>query len=123
MTPEEIKNIRKSLALTQGEFADALNVTHETVGYWEIGARIPNSTSVNKIKMLIENNSESIINIEEMEKLRVILNLSQEKFSKLAGVKQQSYSDWVLGNSQPSPKSVRKLVALRNKLVQEQNEK
>jgi len=118
MTAEEIKQIRKSLALTQAEFARELKVTPVTVGCWEIGLKTPNSTSVKKIKMLEEEREKNIIDLEDIEKLRIRKNLSQEQFAKLVGIKQQTYGAWLRGIAKPSPKSVRKLVEVKNKLTE-----
>lgn len=118
MTAQEIKETRKSLALTQEEFAKALNVSIVTVGYWEIGERTPNSTSVKKIKILEEQNFKNTITLEEIENLRIQANLSQEQLAKLMKIKQQTYSTWLTGKSNPSPKSVRKLIEIKEKLIQ-----
>lgn len=39
MTPEQVKNIRSRLGLTQVEFARKLRVTTMTVRHWEAGRR------------------------------------------------------------------------------------
>ena len=54
MKPDEIKTIRKSLLLTQEEFAQKLGVTRPTVSYWEKGLRYHSSPAVKAILMLKE---------------------------------------------------------------------
>ena len=52
MKPEEIKKIRISLGMTQGEVASMLGVSPLTVSQWETGYRQPSSLAVNAIKMI-----------------------------------------------------------------------
>lgn len=119
MTAEEIKNIRKSLALTQEEFAKALNVTTVTVGYWETGKLNPNCTSKRKIELLLENSDKPKVSIDEIENIRVSMNLSQNDFAKLLKIKPRTYNTWTTKRATPSPKGFRKLYEF--KIMQENN--
>ena len=119
MTAEEIKSIRKSLALTQEEFAKALDVTTVTVGYWETGKLNPNCTSRRKINLLLENSEKPKVSIDEIENIRVSMNLSQIEFSKLLKVKPRTYNTWTTKRAVPSPKGFRKLYEF--KIMYEKN--
>lgn len=50
MNSISIKQLRVSMALTQGQFAQLIGVTQRAVAYWESGTRVPNSTSVKLIE-------------------------------------------------------------------------
>lgn len=53
MTPEEIKNIRRSLLLTQSEFASLLNIYQAAISDWEKGKRAPQQVNQEKIRRLM----------------------------------------------------------------------
>ena len=44
-TPEEIRNIRNSLNMSQGFFADVIGVSKKTVESWEYGRGKPNGAA------------------------------------------------------------------------------
>lgn len=52
MSATEIKSIRKSLGLTQVEFAARLGVNQAAVCHWEKGIRRPSGPAAMLIKML-----------------------------------------------------------------------
>ena len=43
-----LKNLRKSRGITQSELAETLEVTQQTVGFWENGSSIPSVETVIK---------------------------------------------------------------------------
>ncbi len=43
-----LKNLRKSRGITQSELAETLEVTQQTVGFWENGSSIPSIETVIK---------------------------------------------------------------------------
>jgi DNA-binding XRE family transcriptional regulator len=49
MTPEEIKKIRGSLGLTQGDFAEAVGVNRQTINSWEKGYKSPQARWIQKM--------------------------------------------------------------------------
>ena len=53
MHGNEVKMIRKSLGLTQENFAHRLGVSHCTVSRWETGKSIPSRLAENQIQRLI----------------------------------------------------------------------
>ena len=52
MTPEEVKEIRRSLGVTQEKFAQLLGTTVATVNRWENGRNTPSRLSIKEIKQL-----------------------------------------------------------------------
>lgn len=52
MKPEEIKNIRKKLNLSQRKFADTLGTTVVSVNRWERGKTIISPSYLRQIKIL-----------------------------------------------------------------------
>ena len=52
MTPDEIRALRKSLGMTQPEFAEKLGVTVITVSSWERGIRNPSGSAVMLMQQL-----------------------------------------------------------------------
>ena len=57
--PEEIKDVRKELGLTQLQFAKLLGASHSAVSKWEEGAREPLAGNYRRIKELSVAMSES----------------------------------------------------------------
>lgn len=51
---KELRERRKALGLTQGELAEALNVTLLTVSRWERGDRKPHALMIEGIKVTLE---------------------------------------------------------------------
>ncbi len=54
--PDDIRQLRKSLGLTQAAFAALLGVTNVTVSRWESGAFVPDKRAVTGIKALADQN-------------------------------------------------------------------
>lgn len=54
---EEIKNIRKSVYLSQESFAKEIGVSFSTVNRWERGKAKPNYSAMKKIKSFCDANS------------------------------------------------------------------
>ena len=52
MTPEEIKNIRLKLRMSQMRFAVILNVNVKTISNWELGITPPSRKNVKKLEKL-----------------------------------------------------------------------
>lgn len=55
MTPEEIKELRLSLGVSQERFAAALGTTVVTVNRWENGKAIPSRLYIKELKELRSN--------------------------------------------------------------------
>ncbi|HEM2695189.1 helix-turn-helix transcriptional regulator [Streptococcus agalactiae] len=67
---KKIKQIRKSMFLTQEEFAEKLNVSFCTVNRWENNKAIPNLNALKKIKHFCEENEiEFKISMKDLEVL------------------------------------------------------
>jgi len=52
MTAEQLKAIRKRLALTQEELGERIGVTHSTISKWESGKHPINPTSAKLLGMV-----------------------------------------------------------------------
>lgn len=52
MSPEQIKDLREKLNLTQAELAKALGVSRLTISQYEIGFRHPGSTALVLLRVL-----------------------------------------------------------------------
>lgn len=52
MSPEDIKDLRTTMRLTQVRFAEALGTTTTTVSRWEHGVVTPSKVYVREIKKL-----------------------------------------------------------------------
>lgn len=52
MKPNEIRQVRKTLGITQRELAERIGVTLNTVGRWECGARVCNGTAATLLRQL-----------------------------------------------------------------------
>lgn len=46
ITPLDVKNIRKKLAMSQNEFASAFGISVSTLRHWERGDRTPNGPAL-----------------------------------------------------------------------------
>lgn len=53
MTPEQIKQARQSMGLTQAEMAEKMGVGIDAVKQWESGRRKPRGPAIKIIKMLM----------------------------------------------------------------------
>ncbi|MGL5397820.1 MAG: helix-turn-helix domain-containing protein [Shewanella sp.] len=53
MTPEQIKQARKSLGLTQAEMAEKVGVGIDAIKQWESGRRKPRGPAIKMIEMLM----------------------------------------------------------------------
>jgi len=54
MSKGDIKNLRKSLGMTQMAFAQHIGVSFMTVNRWEAGATAPNPLAVKILKSIIK---------------------------------------------------------------------
>ena len=52
VTPNELRALRRDLALTQGQLADRLSVRRVTVTAWETGRNSPKGPTVMVLRML-----------------------------------------------------------------------
>lgn len=57
MKSGEIRELRRSMHLTQREFAKMLEVAISTVGRWEIGQTAPSPLALSKLNVLREKGS------------------------------------------------------------------
>lgn len=58
MTPEEIKQMRLKLALSQEGLARLLDISYHTINRWETGRFKPSKLAINRIKDLIKAKNE-----------------------------------------------------------------
>lgn len=68
MTPEEIQDIRKNLAVSQEKFAQLLGTTVVTVNRWENGKASPSRLYIRELKELRQNYGSYVCRREELEK-------------------------------------------------------
>ena len=86
MTPEEIKKIRHSLDLTQGEFAEVVGVNRQTINAWEKGYKFPQSR-----------NRQKMLDLSEPSKTWVWLTTEEiEEIGKIFQEKNKSIQAWGL---------------------------
>lgn len=74
LTPQEVKSIRKSLHLTQKQFATKLGVALMTIGNWEKGSNRVPGTKVELIRKLQANSPQFSLNDEKTPKYERITN-------------------------------------------------
>jgi putative transcriptional regulator len=60
MSPEQIKQIRTSLGMTQEAFAHYIGVSYPSINRWENGAYKPSRMAIDKIKSLIKEQKKVI---------------------------------------------------------------
>lgn len=54
MTPQEIKDIRLKLGLTQEKLAQFMNVSFQTINRWERGWFQPSPMAIEKLRIIAE---------------------------------------------------------------------
>lgn len=52
MTPDQVREARRELCLSQAAFADLIGVSPRAVKYWECGQRNPSKVAVKRIQDL-----------------------------------------------------------------------
>ena len=62
---ENIKHYRKSLGLTQKEFAEKLNISDKTVSRWEVGKQIPDALIMPEIAKTLGITINDLYNIDD----------------------------------------------------------
>jgi DNA-binding transcriptional regulator YiaG len=65
MTPEEIREIRKNLGITQEKFAHLLGTTVASVNKWEAGRVKPSRLSLKELKEIKNNYGSYVCRREE----------------------------------------------------------
>ncbi|OAH59876.1 hypothetical protein AWH49_18125 [Domibacillus aminovorans] len=65
MFPEDIKRIRKSMRLTQSEFADVLNMGKATIKRYETGGSLPDGVLLGVLRVLRKNPELILMFFEE----------------------------------------------------------
>ncbi|MDF2964730.1 MAG: transcriptional regulator [Rickettsiaceae bacterium] len=76
MTPQRIKDIRKSFGLTQVRFSELLGLNYDTLRSWEGGYRYPSSPGY-ALLLIAEKSPQAIIKYREH-----ILSYVKSNFSK-----------------------------------------
>jgi DNA-binding transcriptional regulator YiaG len=67
MTPEEIREIRKKLCVSQERFAQLLGTTVVSVNRWESGKVVPSRLYIKELKELRNNSGSYICRRKESE--------------------------------------------------------
>lgn len=119
-----IKELRKSLGMTQQDFADALHVSRNNIAGYETNTRKPSEAVVSLIckefdvneewlrdgegKMFVKNTG---INMDErLKKLRKVLDLTQHEFAARIGVKQNTIATYEMGKGRvPSSQTLKSI--------------
>lgn len=78
MTPEEIKEIRNSLCVSQERFANLLGATVASVNRWENGKATPSRLYLKEIKQLKVTHGSYICRQQEFENTRRLCDISSE---------------------------------------------
>lgn len=113
---ERLKQLRKTLGLTQQEFADRLNVLRNTIGGYEVGKSNPSDAAVNNIcitfninenwlrtgegEMFSEPFNNSSIG-ERIKLLRKELNMTQQKFAEGIHIKRSTIATYESNRNEP----------------------
>ena len=113
---ERLKQLRKTLGLTQQEFADRLNVPRNTIGGYEVGKSNPSDAAVNNIcitfninenwlrtgegEMFSEPFNNSSIG-ERIKLLRKELNMTQQKFAEGIHIKRNTIATYESNRNEP----------------------
>lgn len=136
---ERIKELRKTLDLTQREFADKIGVKQNTVAQYEIGRNIPIDSVIFLIcrefnvneewlrngigemflptdkNLAIDNHNKQILNgevilmNERIKKLRIMLSLTQQEFAEKLGLTKNYISLIENGDRNLSEQSIKVL--------------
>lgn len=114
---ERLKKLRKTLDLTQQEFADRLNVPRNTIGGYEVGKSNPSDAAVNNICITFNINehwlrtgegemfSESFGSSNINERLRILrkkLDMTQQEFADKIGSKRNTIAKYETNTNIPS---------------------
>lgn len=59
MTPQEIKDLRARMGLTQMEFCNMLGVAHSTYANWELGKHAPSKMAIRMLEQITKKQKES----------------------------------------------------------------
>lgn len=113
---ERLKQLRKTLDLTQQEFADRLKVPRNTIGGYEVGKSNPSDAAVNNICNTFDVNeqwlrtgegemfSEPFDNSSMSERLRILrkeLDMTQQEFAEKLGIKRSTMATYESGRNEP----------------------
>ena len=114
---EILKKLRIERNLTQKQLADLLNVTQQSIAYWESGKRFPRYKELLQLSeffkvpvdAFFKKQNESLINPQEIKIARTNKGLTQEELAKLVGVDRVTVARWETGVMKPSGESLLKL--------------
>lgn len=90
-----LKEVRKSLNLTQGQFAKILSIGEATIKRYELGKTVPNNAKLNLYKQLYEN---PLMSVTLFENVKNQLNADEEreieeKLSATGLIKEYQFQD------------------------------
>jgi DNA-binding transcriptional regulator YiaG len=60
MTPQEIKELRASMGLTQMDFCQLLGVAHSTFANWETGKHQPSKMALQMLKQIEQKHKDTL---------------------------------------------------------------
>jgi len=136
-SPDEIKNLRQALGLTQAKFANKLRVSRVVVAYWETGKKIPSRISEAKLEKLalslnckltppkpaptlegsLWQSKENLAwTPEAIKNFRRLIGWTQAQLATALQTSQDIISQWEAGKYRPSPEHQLKLDQLATQL-------
>jgi putative transcriptional regulator len=133
LSPEQIRDLRKKLELSQGQFAKLLGVSTVTVGGWEQGRSTPRANSRGALAQVKAMAPKAVVerlgaiassagagqavvgrlSPAEILEIRKSAGLSQRGMARAIGASVNSVCNWEKGHSKPRAASLEKLLAMR----------
>ena len=114
---DHIKKKRFSLALLQKDVAKILNVSEDTVTYWENGRSVPQIQFYPKIIEFLGYTPFSVDTSTlagRMKRYRMENGVSQEDLGKLVGVNESTVFNWEKGYHKPFASKLKLLEKIIN---------
>jgi DNA-binding transcriptional regulator YiaG len=132
--PQQIKDLRRTLGLSQGKLARLIGVSAAAVGTWEQGTSAPGPRSREALARIrgtgekeggkraggrkapaarAESATRTALSPEQIRDIRRAADLSQIELADALGVSPNSVSNWETGSTSPRAKSMEKLLAMR----------
>jgi DNA-binding transcriptional regulator YiaG len=121
MSADDIRALRDRLGLTQGQMAEQVGVSVNTIAGWEAGRTSPRAGNLEALAELGEQGPDeskftagagTAPSAEEIRTFRQKNGLSQAEFAQKTGVSANTVSNWERGETMPRGKSLAKLVSI-----------
>ena len=134
MGPQQIRDLRRKLGLSQGKLARLVGVSAAAVGTWEQGTSAPGPRSREALARIrgtgekeggkraggrkspaarAASPTRTALSPEQIRDIRRVADLSQIELADALGVSPNSVSNWETGSASPRARSLEKLLAMR----------